>query len=137
MKYRTLTFYRYMVMSDYVVQTDIYPPSDLIFEFMELSTTGQLSVKRGYAWDGVTGFMIVPKCLLRGSLIHDVFYQFMRLGVLDQSTNRILADRMLKKTCLEDGALRILSSLIYLGARLLGKLLLYKEDKEVVTFEAP
>jgi len=126
-----------MVMADYDIQTDICPPKDLIFEFMELSATGKLLIKKGYTWDGATGFLIMPKCLLRGSLVHDTFYQLMRLGVLDSSTNRILADRILKKICLEDGALKILSSLIYLGVRLLGKLLLYKESKEVVTYEVP
>lgn len=137
MKYRTLTLYRYMVMSDYIVQTDIYPPNDLIFDFMELSTTGQLLIKRGYTWDGATGFLIMPRCLLRGSLVHDVFYQLMRLGALDQAANRILADRVLRKICLEDNTPRFLALFVYLGARLLGRLLLYKEYKEVTIFEAP
>jgi hypothetical protein len=61
----------------------------------------------------------------------------MRLGALDSSTNRILADRALKKICLEDGAPKVLSSFVYLGVRLLGKLLLYKENKEVATYEVP
>jgi hypothetical protein len=124
-------------MSDYIIQTDIYPSNDIIFEFMELSITGQLTIKKGYAWDGVTGFLIVPKCFLRGSLVHDTFYQLMRLGVLDQATNRILADSLLQKICLEDGVIRILATFVYFGARLLGKLLLYKEDKEVVVYDAP
>ena len=89
MKYRKLNRYKYSVMDDYTVQVNIHPTSDLKFEFMELSTTGQLSVKLGYAWDGITPLPATPKCGLRGSLVHDVLYQMMRLGALDYTIYRI------------------------------------------------
>ncbi|MCK9558341.1 MAG: hypothetical protein M0R50_09920 [Candidatus Cloacimonetes bacterium] len=137
MEYRKLTWYKYMMMSDYTVKVDICPQNDLKYEFMELLSTGQLTTRQGYAWDGATGFPMTPKMLLRASLVHDTLYQLMRLGVLDPSTNRILVDRTFKKICLEDGVPRIIALPLYLATRLFGWILLYRENKEVATYEAP
>jgi hypothetical protein len=119
MKYRSLNSYKYQVMGDCSVQTNICPLEGLIFRFMELSTTGELLIRQGYAWDGVTGLLSTPNKYLRGSLVHDALYQLMRLSALDQSS-RILADQALEHLCLEDGALRIIAKCLYCIVRLTG-----------------
>lgn len=120
MQYRELRNYKYLVMEDYSVQTNIKPANDLVFRFMELSTTGVLIVRKSYAWDGATAFPITPNTMLRGSLVHDALYQLMQLRALDYKKDRILADKMLKQLCLEDGMLFFEAVLVYNAVRLFG-----------------
>ena len=122
-------------MGDYSVQVNICPPEGLIFRFMELSITGELIIRQGYAWDGVTGLLSTPQCLLRGSLVHDALYQLMRLSALDQSS-RVLADQMLRQICLEDGALAIMAECLYCVVRLTGSRYSMPEpEPEVIIYE--
>jgi hypothetical protein len=138
MKYRKLNHYKYSVMEDCTVQTNIVPSSDLVYRFMTLFTTGQLLIKQGYAWDGATGLPITPKDMMRGSLVHDVLYQLMRLGDLDYKTNRVLADEMLRRLSLEDGANFAEANCIYEVVRLFGESFAKPTPAvEVAVFEAP
>jgi hypothetical protein len=137
MQYRKLNSYKYLLVDDYTAQVNICPLEDLKFKFVELLTSGQLLIKEGYAWDGVTGFLSTPKCLLRGSLIHDALYQLMRLNALNQS-DRISADLMLEQACLEDGAPKTIVNCLYFVVRSFG--ILYSKptsEKEVNVLEAP
>jgi hypothetical protein len=138
MKYRELTGYKYQVVEDYTTRIEVYPEKDLIFRFMELYPTGNLLIKSGYAWDGATGLPKTPTTILRGSLVHDVLYQLMRLGALNYKTNRLLADQIFKKLCLEDGALAIEANCVYSLVRVFGeKYAKPTPTKEVVILTAP
>ena len=64
--------------------------------------TGTLVVYSGYAWDGASGPTIDTPSTMRGSLVHDVLYQAMRLGQLPQEC-RPVADRILHDLCEQDG----------------------------------
>jgi hypothetical protein len=138
MKYRELTDYKYQTVEDYTTKIEVYPEKDLIFRFMELSSTGNLLIKSGYAWDGATGLPKTPTTILRGSLVHDVLYQLMRLGALDYKTNRILADRIFRSMCLEDGASKIEANCVYSFVRVFGeKYTKPTPTQEVVVLTAP
>lgn len=49
----------------------------VIFDWYELWPNGLLIVKKGYAWDGMTGWIDTPSNRVY-SLVHDVFCQMMR-----------------------------------------------------------
>jgi hypothetical protein len=108
--------YKYQLHDDYECQTCIKPPDDIGTQFINLKKDGTLRVLRGYAWDGPSGPTIDTKSFMRGSLIHDVLYQLMRIGLLPHK-KRIHADDELKKACLEDGMNRIRAWLVYRGVR--------------------
>ena len=57
---------------------------------------------------------------MRGSLIHDALYEFMRKGLLSQKW-RNQADLELKKACLEDGMSKIRASWVYWAVRTFAK----------------
>jgi len=138
MKYRKLSGYKYQIMEDMVVQTDITPSIDLRFEFIELSSAGKLLIKKGYAWDGVTSFPRTPKILLRGSLVHDALYQLMRLGGLDYKKDRIFADKILQRIIIEDGVSEEKAKCIYEAVRLVGEIYAKQTtEPEVVIYEFP
>ena len=84
--------------------------------FLELTTTGQLTIKKGYRWDGPsTQPLWHYPVQTRASLVHDALYDLMRLGELQDwypqfsqlgYMNRLLADCMFYMICIEDGYFR-------------------------------
>lgn len=67
---------------------------------------------KGYAWDGASGPTYDDKRNMRGSLLHDVFYQLMRQGHLG-SEYREIVDKIFYITCLEDGMNKIRAKYYY------------------------
>jgi hypothetical protein len=75
-----------------------------------LTTTGRLIVRQGYAWDGPSGPTIDRATNMRGSLVHDVLYQCIRLGFLDLKW-RTEADNILHNLWIQDGMWKWLAAI--------------------------
>ena len=103
-KYRS--GYKYQLVESYEVQVSITPEEDIETNYIDLSATGWLTIKKGYAWDGPSGPTIDTKNFMRGSLVHDALYQLLRNEHIEQKW-RAHADEELKKICLEDGMSRL------------------------------
>jgi hypothetical protein len=108
--------YKYQLAEDYVIQTNIIPDDLITTEFIDLSANGILTIRDGYAWDGPSGPTVDTKTFMRGSLVHDAFYQLMREGHLDKSC-RNKADRLLKDLCKQDGMCSIRTWWVYNGVK--------------------
>lgn len=67
--------YKYQLALDYSLQTKIIPPVAVHHDYFMLDKTGFLVIRKGYAWDGASGPTIDTSDSMRGSLVHDVFYQ--------------------------------------------------------------
>ena len=80
MKYRD--GYKYQLVEDLVLQTAISPERDITTYFIDLTTSGLLTVRRGYAWDGPSGPTYDSLNSMTPSCYHDAMYQLMRLGLL-------------------------------------------------------
>lgn len=119
--YRELKKYKYQLMEDYGLPIDIKPENDLNYKFFSLSSTGLLTIRKGYAWDGPSGPSIDTPDFMRGSLIHDALYQLMRLGALDYRLHRKRADEILRETCKEDGMSSFRAWYVYQGVHLFGE----------------
>ena len=113
--------YKYQLHSDYTVQIDIYPACYIKTAYINLTVSGMLDIKAGYAWDGPSGPAIDTLDFMRGSLVHDALYQLMRMGKINAVTWRKEADLELKRICIQDGMPRIRASWIYWGVRIGGK----------------
>ena len=70
--------------------------------FYSLTVGGLLTIKAGYAWDGPSGPTFDTPDFMRGSLVHDLLYQMMRLGQIDLF-HRDYADKLLGEICRADG----------------------------------
>lgn len=70
----------------------------------------QLTIKRGYAWDGPSGPAVDTATAMQGSLVHDTLYQLFRLELLAPGL-RIQADREYERICRADGMGRIRATL--------------------------
>jgi hypothetical protein len=136
--YRNLKTYKYELMRDYQYQTEIKVDSDVAIQgFIILSSTGLLTISKGYAWDGPSGPTIDTKTFMRGSLVHDALYQLMRMKLLP-ITNKDYADRTLQQICKEDGMCRFRAWYVYWGVRLFAKSAATKpQEGDTQIIEAP
>lgn len=111
--------YKYQTWETYSTQIDIIG-YDINTDFITLSPTGLLTINRYYAWDGPSGPTFDTKNFMEGSLVHDVLYQLMRMGLLPQSC-RDYADDRLKADCIRDGMSRIRANYVHFGVDLAAK----------------
>lgn len=120
--YRKLHRYKYQLMQEYRHATAIRPAADVRTndDWVILRTTGELVVKKHYAWDGPSGPTIDTKDFMRGSLVHDALYQLMREGLLDVNAWREPADRLLAEICVADGMGEFRAWYVYWAVREFG-----------------
>ncbi len=119
--YRRLHPYKYQLVADYSLHTDLRPAVAINHPFIALSEDGLLTLHARYAWDGPSGPAFDSRNFMRGSLVHDALYQLMRLGLLDPLEHRLQADTILRDLCREDGMSLLRSGIAYYTVRLFGE----------------
>jgi hypothetical protein len=136
--YRNLKQYKYQSMRDYKYQTTIRLNHDIKIQgFIALSSTGLLTISKGYAWDGPSGPTIDTNNFMRGSLVHDALYQLMRMKLLSV-TLKDLADHLLRQICREVGMCWFRAWYVYWGVRLFAKSAVTKpQEGDTQIIEAP
>jgi len=108
--------YKYWVNRPYHIKIDIHPKELICISYktidvkyneveipiVTLSQNGMLIVYTGYVWDGASGCTIDTLSSMIGSLVHDVGYQLIRLGLIDKEYKKYF-DKLLHDICTEDG----------------------------------
>jgi len=112
--------YKYQLRKDYTVQIPVTPEKEIGNEYIRLSPEGNLFIKESYAWDGPSGPTIDTLNFMRGSLVHDGLYQFMREELLDRKIYRKAADKLIRQMCREDGMSAFRAWYVYWGLRIGG-----------------
>ncbi len=100
--------YKYKLSFRYEMYSGLSTPYEAVGnQFVYLEPNGKLVIKMGYAWDGPSGPTIDTQDFMRGSLIHDAFYQMLRMGAFYTKVNHDIvrkhADHLLYEACREDG----------------------------------
>jgi hypothetical protein len=117
--YKKRRKYKYNLEKDYTCKADIDVDQACDLGKLEITSDGQLTIRKGYAWDGPSGPTIDTKNFMRGSLVHDVLYQLIREQKINQN-QRKRADQILREICLECGMSGLRAWRIYCGVRLFG-----------------
>lgn len=108
--------YKYQLSETYEVTIpELANRPPIVTEYISI-INGSLFIKEGYAWDGPSGPTIDTKGIMRGALIHDALYQLLREESLPKE-DRVIADKVLKRTCLEDGMFFVRANAVYLAVR--------------------
>lgn len=110
--------YKYVLSETYIVLTPI-TRYDVRSQFILLTPDGTLTIIKGYAWDGASGPTIDTKSSMRGSLVHDAFYQLERENLISPA-ERDNIDRLLETICVEDGMLPLRAAFWRLAVQLFG-----------------
>lgn len=105
--------YHYQLACLEVFQTSILPPADINLDYLSLSTSGKLILRKGYAWDGATWFPDI-KTIMTPSAGHDALYQLIRLGYLSEK-DRHIADQDFHRWCINAGMWKWLAHKVFLG----------------------
>lgn len=106
--------WKYQLSGDYTVETGIIPSLNIKTEYIDLDGNGTMTIRHGYAWDGPSGPTVDTDSFMRGSLVHDAFYQLIREGHLGKGY-KDKADRLLQKMCEQDGMWKIRAWWVYQG----------------------
>ncbi|MDG1437718.1 MAG: DUF1353 domain-containing protein, partial [Emcibacteraceae bacterium] len=127
--------YKFQLHTQYIVATNICPENDVPSEsgYIHLSSSGVITIEKGYAWDGPSGPTVDTKNFMRGSLVHDAFYQMMREGALPQDY-RLPADELLRSMCKEDGMSGLRRWWVYKGVRLFAKKAAMEKSKKELEY---
>jgi len=99
--------YKYQITSRACFVTDIHPKKDIETQFIDLSESGILLIKPGYAWDGASGPTLPSIKAKRASLAHDALYQLLREKKITGEANRRKADRIFYELLRKDGMWKI------------------------------
>ena len=102
---KTLYFargYKYQVKRPYHIKLDVIPYAPINLTFITMNIDGDLAVFKGYAWNGASGPTWDTLNSMIGSLIHDIGYQLIRLGLIDPKYKEYF-DQILHDLCTEDG----------------------------------
>ena len=106
-------------METYELETPVFG-SYLRTAFCDLRSNGLLTIREGYCWDGPSGPTWDSPAAMRPSLVHDVFYQMIRLGAVPMST-RATIDDFFHKQLLDAGMGRFRAWYYWKAVRMFGK----------------
>ena len=124
--------YKHQLADDYKIKISILPAEDIVTEFIELDTSGELTLKNAYAWDGPSGPVIDTPENMRASLVHDALYQLMRNKELKARTHRKTADKLFRDICKKDGVSGWRANLYYKALRKFAKPSASPENKKKI-----
>ena len=126
--------HKYEMIQERMVFTDIkgYRISHKYFELYE---DGRLLIKVGYRWDGPSGITLDTASFMRGSCVHDIFFQCLRenlfmiivpkgqnMGDLIQWRDLFsLANKEIKRLCKIDGMMWPRYHWVYAAVQWFGK----------------
>lgn len=119
MKYKKITSYKYELYEDLTVAIPELSEYEFTHGYFELSQ-GLLLIRKGYAWDGVSGPTFDTKNTFVGGIVHDALYQSIREKFLP-STKKSTADKILRRLLREHGMSWFRSQYFYLGVKWFGK----------------
>jgi len=115
--YRKLHGYKYDIRARIVIRVNC--PYNFAAEYYSVKD-GYMYVEVGYAYDGPSGPAIDTPDFMLASLVHDVFYQAMREGLLPLAFRKI-ADKEMYRVCIGQGMWRIRANGAYHFVRLLSE----------------
>lgn len=115
-EYRDLPTWKYQLETDWTYQTGLAGYTSYDQALFGLEYDGVLHVDRGYCWDGPSGPTLDTKDFMRGSLVHDVLYQSIRLKLLPSSARKA-ADLELDKILKKDGMFWLRRKYVYFALR--------------------
>jgi len=94
--------FKYVSTRDYHIKLDIVPYAPIDLPLIKMDMKGNIIILAGYPWDGASGPTWDTLNSMIGSLIHDVIYRLIRLGLIDKAY-KTYGDKVLHDLCTEDG----------------------------------
>lgn len=132
MKIKYLAGYKYVLAETVIVETAMSGFGAVACDMVCLEPTGRLHILRGYAWDGPSGPCPDLPSLMPASLVHDVFYQLMRKGLLPPES-RAIADKEFGRIAEEDGAMHLIAEIVEEAVEHFGETYAARQEEHILT----
>lgn len=118
MQYQNRKNWKYSIYSD--CEINLYHDfGSIAHPFFQIKDN-VLSVKEGYTFDGASGPTLDTENFMVPSLVHDILFQAMRMGLISHSKFDN-ANIELKMQCRERGMSYFRAGYVYLGVKYFGK----------------
>jgi len=75
--------FKYVTTRDYYIELDVIPFEPIDLPWIKMDMQGRTHIWARYAWNGASGPTIDTLTSMIGSLVHDLGYQLIRLGLID------------------------------------------------------
>ena len=124
--------YKYSLWEDYRVQLRFIRGYGVRHHLFALDGDGWLTIFADYPWDGATG-ALDTHTIMRGSLVHDVLYEMLRLGLLPHDPCFHLANHELLNICDEDLMWSVRATYVFEAVEALGSAAAKIRPEKVVT----
>ena len=112
--------YKYQLEKRFQTPTTFRFPEKIQTDWVTIETNGDMTIERGYAWNGASGPTIDTPSTMAASLIHDALYQLISLGHLSLEC-REDADFTLRRIMIEDKAWRLRANYFFVAVDLAGQ----------------
>jgi hypothetical protein len=94
--------YKYTTTRNFYIELEVTPYEAVDLPFVKMNKEGKTVVLFGYAWNGASGPTLDTLSSMIGSLVHDLGYQLIRLGLIAPEYKEYF-DKLLVEICIEDG----------------------------------
>ena len=94
--------FKYVTTRDFYIELSVVPLEPIALPFVTMDMQGRTCIFARYAWDGASGPTIDTLTSMIGSLVHDLGYQLIRLGLIAPEYKEYF-DHLLAELCIEDG----------------------------------
>jgi len=129
---KTRDKYPWRVIKTQSFQTPIYG-FDYIHKYFAITKAGVVTVFKDYLCNGNTGLPLWIErrwlaCMIAGSIVHDVLYQLISMGILPLAT-RALADQVLYWRWIADKTPKAIADFGYAVVSRLGGFFIKKQER--------
>ena len=114
LKYRKLHGYKYLLEA--LKSVDLNTPVVAQHKYFTIAMNFVV-IHKGYAWDGLSGPTFDTDNSMLASLVHDIFYQAMREGLLPPSFRKT-ADQEFHRILIEQGMSKFRAWYMYSAVRI-------------------
>ena len=112
--------YKYQLPETITYRSKLLSKVEISTYYVDLTRTGVLTIRRGFAWDGASGLTIDSPSSITASAVHDALYYLIRQGLLPRHFRKA-ADEILRDLCIEKGMWKWRANAWYKAVRIGGK----------------
>lgn len=99
--YRSIDGMKYRITETFTMDTGIIPKKTIKTDFSYLDAAGNLTIEKGFCWDGATGAFDTDT-VMKASCLHDAFCNWMAQDLLPRQPYWKLAGDLFYRMCMQD-----------------------------------
>lgn len=120
-KYASTDSFKYRIFETFSTYIGIIPPEEIKTAFSSLDMGGNLTIEKGFCWDGASGGFDTDS-IMRASCLHDALCSWMVKDLLPYDPYWQQANDLLREMSLEDGMSKFRAAYVFHVVKYHGRL---------------